>query len=140
VNVTKNVALINEVLLNIKLWFDYLQARIGTNVIFNDLFLQKLIKNHILGEGNESDQRFKFVGLCSLYVFSYKLFHPQIDKKFFKSLWLMHKKVYLFLIIYLFTYFIDFKNKNKNKNKNKTQSASYCFIFWKYYLDPIKIF
>jgi len=73
VSVTKNVVIGNEFAINIKEIFDYLQLRIG--------------------EANETDQRFKFVGFSALYVFHYKLFRPALDKKFFKLVFLMHKKL-----------------------------------------------
>ena len=44
------------------------------------------------GESNEIDHRFKFVGLCGLYVLHFQLFRVT-DKKVFKSLWDIYKKV-----------------------------------------------
>ena len=44
------------------------------------------------GESNEIDHRFKFVGVCGLYVLHFQLFRVT-DKKVFKSLWDIHKKV-----------------------------------------------
>jgi hypothetical protein len=46
----------------------------------------------LLGENNEIDQRFKFVGVCGLYILHFQLFRVT-DKKVFKSLWDVHKKV-----------------------------------------------
>lgn len=48
----------------------------------------------ILGEANETDQRSRYVGLCGLFVFYYRLFKPNLDKKFFKTLYQVHKKVH----------------------------------------------
>ena len=45
------------------------------------------------GEANETDQRQRYVGLCGLFVFYYKLFKPNLDKKFFKQIYMVHKKV-----------------------------------------------
>lgn len=44
------------------------------------------------GESNEMDQRYKFVGLCGLYILHFQIFRV-IDKKVFKSIWDVHKKV-----------------------------------------------
>ncbi|CAG2204056.1 MRT43 [Mytilus edulis] len=45
-----------------------------------------------IGENNEMDQRYKFVGLCGLYVLHFQIFRV-IDKKVFKSMWDVYKKV-----------------------------------------------
>ncbi|XP_056000960.1 WASH complex subunit 4-like isoform X5 [Ostrea edulis] len=45
-----------------------------------------------IGESNEMDQRFKFVGLCGLYILHFQIFRV-IDKKVFKSVWDVHKKI-----------------------------------------------
>ena len=45
------------------------------------------------GEANETDQRSRYVGLCGLFVFYYRLFKPNLDKKFFGKLFNVHKKV-----------------------------------------------
>jgi hypothetical protein len=47
----------------------------------------------VVGEANETDQRSRYVGLCGLFVFYYRLFKPNLDKKFFKTLYQVHKKV-----------------------------------------------
>ena len=46
----------------------------------------------VSGESNEIDHRFKFVGVCGLYVLHFQLFRVT-DKKVFKSLWDIYKKV-----------------------------------------------
>jgi len=46
----------------------------------------------LTGETNEIDHRFKFVGICGLYILHFQLFRVT-DKKVFKSLWDMYKKV-----------------------------------------------
>eukprot|EP00057_Strongylocentrotus_purpuratus_P018431 XP_011672905.1 PREDICTED: WASH complex subunit 7 [Strongylocentrotus purpuratus] len=43
-------------------------------------------------EVNETDQRLKYVGICGLYVLHYQIFRV-IDKKVFKSLWDVYKKI-----------------------------------------------
>ena len=48
-----------------------------------------------IGEANETDQRSRYVGLCGLFVFYYRLFKPNLDKKFFKTLFVIHKKAWL---------------------------------------------
>ena len=53
-------------------------------LLYNYLFLP--------GESNEMDQRYKFVGLCGLYILHFQIFRV-IDKKVFKSIWDVHKKV-----------------------------------------------
>ena len=45
------------------------------------------------GEANETDQRSRYVGLCGLFVFYHRLFKPNMDKKFFTKLFVIHKKV-----------------------------------------------
>eukprot|EP00057_Strongylocentrotus_purpuratus_P007399 XP_011661873.1 PREDICTED: WASH complex subunit 7 [Strongylocentrotus purpuratus] len=45
-----------------------------------------------IGEVNETDQRLKYVGICGLYVLHYQIFRV-IDKKVFKSLWDVYKKI-----------------------------------------------
>ena len=45
-----------------------------------------------IGESNEIDHRFKFVGLCGLYVLHFQLFRTT-DKKLFKAVWDVYKKV-----------------------------------------------
>ena len=44
------------------------------------------------GETNEVDQRIKFVGLVGLYILHFQIFRIS-DKRVFKTLWDMHKKV-----------------------------------------------
>ncbi|XP_071485715.1 WASH complex subunit 4-like [Diadema antillarum] len=45
-----------------------------------------------IGEVNETDQRVKYAGICGLYVLHYQIFRV-IDKKVFKSLWDVYKKI-----------------------------------------------
>ena len=40
------------------------------------------------------DQRYRFVGLSGLYILHYQIFRV-MDKKVFKSMWDIHKKVTL---------------------------------------------
>jgi WASH complex subunit 7 len=44
------------------------------------------------GEVNEVDQRLQFVGVCALYILHFQIFRV-IDKKVFKQLWDIYKKV-----------------------------------------------
>ncbi len=44
------------------------------------------------GEMNETDQRLKFVGIVAMYVLHFQIFRV-IDKKLFRSIWDVHKKV-----------------------------------------------
>jgi len=45
-----------------------------------------------VGEPNEQDQRLKWVDVCGLYLLHYHIYRVA-DKKIFKSLWDIHKKV-----------------------------------------------
>ncbi|XP_069101114.1 WASH complex subunit 4-like isoform X2 [Argopecten irradians] len=72
VSVTKNSVFLDEFNLNIREYLTDLETRIG--------------------EANETDQRYKFVGLCGLYILHFQIFRV-IDKKVFKSLWDIHKKI-----------------------------------------------
>ena len=47
---------------------------------------------HVSGENNEVDQRHRYVGVCGLYMLHYQIFRI-MDKKLFKSLWDVYKKV-----------------------------------------------
>jgi len=62
---------------------------------------------YLPGESNlETDERDKFVGVVCLYILHYHLFHV-VDKKTFKLLWELHKKVrvnfFAFLVVLSFT-------------------------------------
>jgi len=46
-----------------------------------------------LVEENETSQKHKFVGICALYGFYITVFRDFTDKKFFKGIWDMHKRV-----------------------------------------------
>ncbi|XP_053377942.1 WASH complex subunit 4-like isoform X3 [Mercenaria mercenaria] len=70
--VTKNTVFMEEFSVNIRDYLAELEARIGEN--------------------NEVDQRFKFVGVCGLYILHFQLFRVT-DKKIFKSLWDIYKKI-----------------------------------------------
>ncbi|XP_052679123.1 WASH complex subunit 4-like isoform X3 [Crassostrea angulata] len=72
VYVSKNPNLAEEFAVSVKEYLMELEARIG--------------------EPNEMDQRYKFVGLCGLYILHFQIFRV-IDKKVFKSAWDMHKKI-----------------------------------------------
>ncbi|XP_061187838.1 WASH complex subunit 4-like isoform X2 [Saccostrea echinata] len=72
VYVSKNPNLAEEFAVSIKDYLAELEARIG--------------------EANEMDQRYKFVGLCGLYILHFQIFRV-IDKKVFKSIWDVHKKI-----------------------------------------------
>ena len=41
---------------------------------------------------NETDQRLKFVGVVAMYILHFQIFRV-IDKKLFKSIWDIHRKV-----------------------------------------------
>lgn len=73
VNVTRNPALGKEMEINLTSYFAYLAARIG--------------------EANETDQRERFVSFCGLYVMFTRFYMPNVDKKFFKEVWAVAKKV-----------------------------------------------
>lgn len=45
-----------------------------------------------VGEPTETDQRFKFIGLCGLYVLYIKLYQTS-DKKLFKQFWDSYRRV-----------------------------------------------
>ncbi len=82
--VTQNKEFRKEFFLNTKTHFAYLATKIGKG---------SFVYNTLKGEQNESNQRYKFVGFCGLYVFYVTLFKDPADKKFFKSIWEMHKKI-----------------------------------------------
>jgi WASH complex subunit 7 len=44
-----------------------------------------------LNTPKEMDNRYKFVGMCGLYILYYTLFMDTSNKKFFKKLWTVHK-------------------------------------------------
>lgn len=46
----------------------------------------------VAGDPTETDQRFKFVGLCGLYVLYVKVFQT-VDKKMFRQFWDSYRKV-----------------------------------------------
>jgi len=46
-----------------------------------------------IGEQNETNQRWKFVGVCGLYVFYVTIFRDINDKKFFRTMFEMYKKI-----------------------------------------------
>ncbi|CAH1784090.1 unnamed protein product, partial [Owenia fusiformis] len=72
VHVSKNAVFAEEFALNIRTYLGQIETRIGEN--------------------NEVDQRLKFVGVCGLYILHFQIFRI-IDKKIFKSLWDIYKKV-----------------------------------------------
>lgn len=60
------------------------------------MFLQEnwLCYGHLWsGDGQELNDRGKLVGVIGLYILHYHVFHS-IDKKTFKLLWDLHKKVH----------------------------------------------
>ena len=59
---------------------------------FFQYFLSFLSLYFSSGEPNEMEQRLKFVGVVGLYILHFQIFRI-IDKKVFKSLWDIHKKV-----------------------------------------------
>lgn len=63
---------------------------------------------YFTGESNEMDQRYKFVGLCGLYILHFQIFRV-IDKKVFKSVWDVHKKVQ-YTNMHIFSYFMEIKS------------------------------
>lgn len=70
--VAKNGAFAEEFALNIRNWFTQVDAK--------------------LGETNELDKRKQLIGIYALYVLYYYIYRT-IDKKFFKALWDVYKKV-----------------------------------------------
>ena len=70
---TKNLPLGEEMSVNIKNYFQYLKDRIGS--------------------ASETDQRLRFLGFAGLFVFHYKIFRPNVDQKYFKLIYQMHKIV-----------------------------------------------
>lgn len=58
------------------------------------------------------DQRYKFVGLCGLYILHFQIFRV-IDKKVFKSVWDMHKKVQYTKYVYLVLLYRNIKPKKR---------------------------
>ncbi|XP_067685139.1 WASH complex subunit 4-like isoform X2 [Haliotis asinina] len=72
VNVSKNSAFAEEFAVNIRDYVMELESR--------------------MGEVNEIDQRYRFVGACGLYVLHFQIFRV-LDKKLFKALWDIYKKV-----------------------------------------------
>jgi WASH complex subunit 7 len=52
---------------------------------------QYLVDN--ISNAKETDQRYKFVGFCGMYLFYYHLFMDTTDKKFFRRIWDMHKQL-----------------------------------------------
>ncbi len=72
VMVSKNSLLAEEFMCNLRSYFVELDSRIG--------------------EPSEIDQRQKFVGLCGLFVLFFNVFRIE-EKKFFRSLWDIHKKI-----------------------------------------------
>lgn len=69
--------------------FEQPPIAVQNNKIFKTEFDNSL-KNmfqHLLdhiGNSKETDQRYRFVGFCGLYLFYYNLFMDTTDKKFFK--------------------------------------------------------
>lgn len=72
INVTKNPVLQEEFTICLKLLFQRLESRIG--------------------ELNEINQRHQFVGLLGLYTLHFNIYRV-VDKKFFRQLWDVYKKV-----------------------------------------------
>ncbi|KAI0213688.1 WASH complex subunit 4 [Lamellibrachia satsuma] len=72
VNVSKNSLFADEFMFNIRSYLSLLQQRVG--------------------ETNEQDQRLKWVDVCGLYLLHYHIYRVA-DKKIFKSLWDVHKKL-----------------------------------------------
>ncbi|KAK3584050.1 hypothetical protein CHS0354_031097 [Potamilus streckersoni] len=72
VHVTKNGAFAEEFAVNIRQYLMETESKIG--------------------ESDELDHRYKFVGICGLYVLHFQLFRI-MDKKVFKTLWDVYKKV-----------------------------------------------
>lgn len=71
----------------------------ATNKVFQEEFLHNL-KTYFfyvttaLGTPKECDRRYKFVGFCGLYLLYFNLFRDISDKKFFKQIWDVHRKVF----------------------------------------------
>ncbi|XP_041350230.1 WASH complex subunit 4-like isoform X3 [Gigantopelta aegis] len=72
VNVSKNGSFAEEFAINIRDIVVDLESRIG--------------------EMNEVDQRYQFVGLCGLYILHFQIFRV-LDKRLFKSIWDVYKKI-----------------------------------------------
>ncbi|ESO99519.1 hypothetical protein LOTGIDRAFT_113446 [Lottia gigantea] len=72
INCSKNPNLAEEFAINIKDILVELEGRIGEN--------------------NEIDHRYKFVGVCGLYILHFQIFRV-VDKKLFKQLWDIYKKI-----------------------------------------------
>lgn len=70
--VSKNSVFADEFALNIRNWFNQVDEK--------------------LGETNELDKRKQLIGIYALYVLCYYIYRT-IDKKFFKTLWDVYKKV-----------------------------------------------
>lgn len=48
------------------------------------------------GEANETDHRVQFVGVIGMYILHFQIFRI-IDKKLFKSIWDIYKRVYIMI-------------------------------------------
>jgi len=72
ISVTRNQVLGDEFAACLKLMFQKMESR--------------------LGESNEIDQRHQYVGLLALYTLYYNIYRT-VDKKFFKQIWDVYKKV-----------------------------------------------
>ncbi|KAG1671599.1 WASH complex subunit 4 [Nymphon striatum] len=70
--VSKNSAFADEFAVNIRIYLNALEVK--------------------LGDSNEMEYRYKLVGLCALFVLHVKIFCTA-DKKIFRSLWELHKKI-----------------------------------------------
>ncbi|XP_078001541.1 WASH complex subunit 4-like [Glandiceps talaboti] len=84
--VSKNTAFAEEFAFNIRSIFTHIEPR--------------------LGESNEADQRIVYVGVCALYVLQFQIFRV-IDKKLFKMLWDVYKKIPAISLIGNIMWFAD---------------------------------
>ena len=84
------------------------------------------------GETNEQDQRLKWVDVCGLYLLHFHIYRVA-DKKIFKSLWDVHKKVAFLLrhfklkVLLQFSVFTCLASDTFHK-KCKQSSIRYMFI------------
>ena len=118
-HVSKNPMFAEEFALNIRSYLAQLEPRIGESTQIDTLYvycrsldfiIERSIwlyqmpneiltsKSYLLqynffsGEMNETDQRLKFVGVVAMYILHFQIFRV-IDKKLFKSIWDIHRKV-----------------------------------------------
>ena len=104
--VTGNRGFCDELLHNLQVIFSNIEPKLGrySNCTLK-IFRQLLFKTQhpyfiffIKGESGEIDQRKAFVGFLGLFSLFVQIFR-QIDKKFIKQIWDLHRKVRLSQIV-----------------------------------------